>query len=62
VVSRHGSLGVDTEIAAQLIFALVGESMHQYFAPTATADDRARIRAEVVRFCNGAIGHPGARR
>lgn len=58
VVARNGSQGVDTELAAQLIFALVGEAMHHYFAPDATAEDRARIRAEVVRFCNGAIGRP----
>ncbi len=57
VVAKHGSHGVDTAIASQLIFALVGEAMHHYFAPEATADERARIRAEVVRFCNGAVGH-----
>jgi AcrR family transcriptional regulator len=57
VVARDGTKGVDTEIASQLIFALVGEAMHRYFAPDATADDRARIRAEVIRFCNGAVGH-----
>jgi hypothetical protein len=49
---------VDTKIASQLIFALVGEAMHHYFAPDASAEDRARIRAEVVRFCTNAVGHP----
>jgi AcrR family transcriptional regulator len=62
VVAKYGSQGVDTEIACQLIFALVGEAMHQYFAPDATAADRARIRAEVIRFCNAAVGNPAARR
>lgn len=57
VVAKHGSWGVDTAIASQLIFALVGESMHHYFAPDATPEQRARIRTEVVRFCNGAIEH-----
>jgi AcrR family transcriptional regulator len=62
VVARHGSAGVDTEIASELIFALVGEAMHKYFAPDTTADDRTRIRTEVIRFCNGAVGHaPTAR-
>jgi AcrR family transcriptional regulator len=56
VVARDGTTGIDTEIASQLIFALVGEAMHQYFAPEATAEDRLRIRAEVIRFCNGAVG------
>lgn len=55
--ARHGSHSVDTAIASQLIFALVGESMHQYFSPDATPEERARIRTEVVRFCNGAVGH-----
>jgi AcrR family transcriptional regulator len=58
VVARSGSHGVDTQLASQLIFALVGEAMHHYFAPGATAEDRSRIRAEVVRFCNGAVGRP----
>lgn len=60
VVARDGTRGVDTEIAANLIFALVGEAMHQYFAPESTAEDRLRIRAEVIRFCNGAVGHRAA--
>jgi AcrR family transcriptional regulator len=58
VVARHGAHGVDTSIASQLIFALVGEAMHHYFAPDAGVEDRARIRAEVVRFCTNAVGHP----
>jgi AcrR family transcriptional regulator len=57
VAAKHGSRSVDAAIASQLIFALVGESMHQYFSPDATPEERARIRAEVVRFCNGAVGH-----
>jgi AcrR family transcriptional regulator len=60
VVARDGTRGVDTQIAANLIFALVGEAMHQYFAPESTAEDRLRIRAEVIRFCNGAVGHRAA--
>ncbi len=58
VAARHGLHGVDTAIASQLIFALVGEAMHHYFAPGATAEDRSRIRAEVVRFLTSAVGHP----
>jgi hypothetical protein len=56
VAAKHGSRSVDAAIASQLIFALVGESMHQYFSPDATPEERARIRTEVVRFCNGAVG------
>jgi AcrR family transcriptional regulator len=62
VVAKHGSFGVDTAIASQLIFALVGEAMHHYFAPEATPEDRIRIRAEVIRFCNAAVGHPAGER
>ena len=62
VVAKHGSHGVDTAIASQLIFALVGESMHHYFAPEATPELRARIRSEVVRFCNGAVGQGSTHR
>lgn len=55
VVAKHGSQGVDTAIASHLIFALVGEALHHYFAPESTAEDRQRIRAEVIRFGNGAV-------
>jgi AcrR family transcriptional regulator len=58
VVAKHGLFGIDTEIAANLIFALVGEAMHNYFAPDATAETKARVRAECVRFCKAAAGHP----
>lgn len=58
VAARHGPSAVDTDIAANLIYALVGEALHRYFAPESTAEDRARIRRECIRFCKAAAGHP----
>jgi AcrR family transcriptional regulator len=58
VAARHGPCGMDTEVAANLVFALVGEAMHHYFAADATAEDKARIREECVRFSTAAAGHP----
>lgn len=54
IALRHGSRGVDTAIASHLIFASVGEAMHQYFAPGCSAEDKARIRSECIRFCEAA--------
>lgn len=51
---HHGTRGLDTSITARLIFAAVGDGLHQYFAPDTSADMRARIRAECVRFCDAA--------
>lgn len=59
LVSRHGTNSVDTEIAAKMIYAVAGESLHSYFAPGTTAEQRERIRAECVRFCTAAVGIPG---
>jgi AcrR family transcriptional regulator len=56
VASRHGNRSMDTEITAHLIFSAVGESMHHYFDPETTPERRARIRAEVIRFCEAAAG------
>lgn len=58
VAARHGPYGIDTGVAANLIFVLVGEALHQYFAPDATVADKARIRAECIRFSTAAAGHP----
>jgi AcrR family transcriptional regulator len=61
VAARHGATDIDTEVAANLIFALVGEAMHQYFAPETSEAEKARIRAECIRFCTAAAGHPAVR-
>lgn len=58
VAAHHGSWKMDTEVAANLIFASVGEAMHHYFDPEATPEDKARIRAECIRFATAAAGHP----
>ncbi len=62
VAARHGDYQIDTEVASNLIFALVGEAMHQYFAPETSDEDKARIRAECIRFCTAAAGHPAIER
>ncbi len=62
VAALHGPYTIDTEVAANLIFALVGEAMHQYFAPETSAEDRIRIRRECIRFCTAAAGHPAIER
>ena len=54
IALRHGTRGLDTAITAPLIFAAVGDGLHQYFAPDVTPEMRARIRAECVRFCDAA--------
>lgn len=54
IALRHGTKGLDTAITARLIFAAVGDGLHQYFAPEATPEMRARIRAECIRFCDAA--------
>lgn len=58
VAVRYGASGPDTEIAASLIFALVGDALQQYFDPTVSDDHRRRIRSECVRFCTAAAVHP----
>jgi AcrR family transcriptional regulator len=58
VSARHGPWKMDSSVAANLIFALVGEAMHQYFDPAATPDLKLRIRAECIRFATAAAGHP----
>jgi len=62
VAARHGAYGIDTDIAANLIYALVGEAIHRYFAPDTTPADRERIRRECIRFCTAAAGHPAIER
>ncbi len=62
VAARHGPTPVDTGIAASLIFSLVGDALQQYFEPGVTEEERARIRAECIRFCDAAAGHPAAKR
>lgn len=54
IAMRHGTRGLDTAITAPLIFAAVGDGLHQYFAPDTTPEMRERIRAECVRFCDAA--------
>lgn len=58
VAARHGRHAIDTDIAAILIYALVGEAIAAYFAPDTTPADRQRIRRECIRFCTAAAGHP----
>ena len=60
IAMRHGNRGLDTAITAHLIFAAVGDGLHQYFAPGTTAEMRARIRAECIRFCDAATEVCGA--
>lgn len=56
VARRYGNRAMDTEITAHLVFAAVGESMHHYFDPAATPEHKARVRAEIIRFCEAAAG------
>ncbi|WP_374389293.1 TetR/AcrR family transcriptional regulator [Sandaracinobacter sp.] len=56
---KHGIEGIPTDVTANLIFAAVGEAMHQYFGPGVTAEEKARIKAEAIRFCDAATGAPG---
>lgn len=56
VHQKRGIRGIPTDVTANLIFAAVGEAMHQYFAPGVTAAEKARIRAEAIRFCDAAAG------
>ncbi len=58
VARAHGAFPFDTALAANMIYALVGECMKQYFSPDRTDSERARIRAECIRFCTAAAGHP----
>jgi AcrR family transcriptional regulator len=62
VARRHGPYTIDTAVAANLIFALVGEAMHQYFAPETSLEEKERIRRECIRFCTAAAGHPAIER
>ncbi|MGL6043184.1 MAG: TetR/AcrR family transcriptional regulator [Sandaracinobacteroides sp.] len=58
VAAQFGPLTMDTTVAANLIFALVGEAMQHYFDPDAKPEDRLRIRTECIRFSTAAAGHP----
>ncbi|WP_199554988.1 TetR/AcrR family transcriptional regulator [Sandaracinobacteroides hominis] len=58
ITARHNLKVMDTEIAANMIFALAGEALQSYFAPETTPEMQARIRAECIRFCTAAIGYP----
>jgi len=58
VAARHGATAVDTEIAASLIFSLVGDAHKLYFDPATIETDRKRILAECIRFCTAGAGHP----
>ena len=60
IALRSGTPWLDTSITAHLIFASVGDGLHQYFAPGTTPEMRARIRAECVRFCDAATQACGA--
>ncbi len=45
---------LDTEMASEFIFALVGQAVHAYIEPGISAEEKARIRAECIRFCMSA--------
>lgn len=59
MTARHQLKAMDTDVAANMIFAVAGEALHSYFAPEATPEMKARIRAECIRFCTAAVGTPG---
>lgn len=58
VAGKPGMPNVNCEIAANLVFSLVGDALQAYFQPGTTAEEKQRIRAEVVRFCTAAAGTP----
>ncbi|WP_448580043.1 TetR/AcrR family transcriptional regulator [Thermaurantiacus sp.] len=60
-MAREGRAGVETDLAASFIFALVGDSMQHYFQPGVSDADKQRIRREVVRFCAAAVLEPERR-
>ncbi|WP_448586155.1 TetR/AcrR family transcriptional regulator [Thermaurantiacus sp.] len=57
-MQRDGRSGVEVDLAASFIFALVGDSMQHYFRPGVSDGEKQRIRREVVRFCSAAVQEP----
>jgi AcrR family transcriptional regulator len=55
---RFGPIGVATDVAASLIFATVGEALHQAFQPGVPEAERKRIQEQCIRFLTRAAGHP----
>lgn len=56
VLAKQGIEGISTDITSNLIFSAVGEAMHLYFDPGTSAESKARIRDEAIRFCDAAAG------
>lgn len=50
----HGITGVDARIAASLTFAAVGDALHMAFRVGVTADERAHVLEQTIRFVKGA--------
>jgi AcrR family transcriptional regulator len=57
-IAQNGLKGVEPDLAASFIFALVGDSMQHYFQPGLPDAEKLRIRAEVIRFCSAAVLEP----
>lgn len=57
-IAREGAMGVEPDLAASFIFALVGDAMQHYFQPGLPEDEKKRIREETVRFCSAAVLEP----
>jgi AcrR family transcriptional regulator len=62
VAAKHGDPGHDVDLCASMIFTLVGDALHHYFAPGTTPERQGAIRREVIRFCTAAAGHPAIER
>ncbi|TPE60214.1 TetR/AcrR family transcriptional regulator [Sandaracinobacter neustonicus] len=56
VLAKQGITNVRPDITSNLIFSAVGEAMHLYFEPDTTAEMKAHIRSESIRFCDAAAG------
>lgn len=57
---HHGTTGIDPVIAASLTFAAVGDALHLAFRQGVTAEERAHILEQTIRFVRGAC-MPGGR-
>lgn len=55
---RFGPIGLAIDVTASLIFATVGEALHQAFQPGVSEAERERIQEQCIRFLTRAAGHP----
>lgn len=58
IAEAHGPYDMEIDIAADLLYALVGEGMLRYSLAGNDVEERARVRREMIRFCTAAAGHP----